>query len=184
MSEKKNEVTTVLQNEKEQSLQSFILTQLDKFFIEHIPISTFKEMDPICKIISFSLIISFMNLEINISFAIDMYVFGGLAYFLFGGLFVYFTVESYYSNYKQAFISLNSNAGSCSTVPITISNSYLAGLYSAFFFHLIFTFLLHYYHQHCRLERKLDRDGTIQLLLGIVFAVFEWVLHHQQFTIQ
>ena len=140
MSEKKNEVTTVLQNEKEQSLQSFILTQLDKFFIEHIPISTFKEMDPFCKIISFSLIISFMNLETNISIAIDMYVFGGLAYFLFGGLFVYFTVESYYANYKQAFISLNSNAGSCSTVPITISNSYLAGLYSAFFFHFIITY--------------------------------------------
>ena len=61
MSGKKNEVTTVLQNEKEQSLQSFILTQLDKFFIEHIPISTFKEMDPFCKIISISLIKFFMN---------------------------------------------------------------------------------------------------------------------------
>ena len=109
----------------EQSFKSFILSQLNKFFIEHIPVSTFKEMSPFCKCIFFLLRNCYSQRKFIYT---DMYTFGGMAYLLFGGMFIYFTVESYYANYNQAFISLNTNAGTCSTVPITITSSYLAGI--------------------------------------------------------
>ena len=36
---------------------------------------------------------------------------------------------SYYANNNQALISLNTNEGFCSTVPITVTSSYLTGSY-------------------------------------------------------
>ena len=40
-----------------QSLQHFFLSHLDKFFVEHIPIDSFKDMNPVCK---FQLLIVYM----------------------------------------------------------------------------------------------------------------------------
>ena len=56
-----------------------------------------------------------------------MYTFGSIAYAAAVALFVYYTVSSYYSNLNAAFISLTPDAGSCSTVSITVTNTYLGG---------------------------------------------------------
>lgn len=58
---------------------------------------------------------------------VDMYTFGTVAYAAAAALFIYYTVTSYNSTLNQAFISLTSDAGSCTTVPITTSSSFLAG---------------------------------------------------------
>ena len=58
---------------------------------------------------------------------LDMYTFGSIAYAAAIALFTYYTVSSYYSNLNAAFISLTPNAGSCSTVAITVTNTFLGG---------------------------------------------------------
>ena len=56
-----------------------------------------------------------------------MYTFGTVAYAFAAALFIYYTVTSYNSISRQAFISLTSDVGTCTTVPITTSNTFLAG---------------------------------------------------------
>lgn len=56
-----------------------------------------------------------------------MYTFGTVAYAAAAALFIYYTVTSYNATLSQAFISLTNDAGTCSTVPISTSSSFLAG---------------------------------------------------------
>ena len=43
----------IIKGEEEgaQSLTNFVLSHLDKFFIDHIPIASFAEMQPACKLL-------------------------------------------------------------------------------------------------------------------------------------
>ena len=43
----------IIKGEEEgaQSLKNFVLSHLDKFFVDHIPIASFAEMQPECKAI-------------------------------------------------------------------------------------------------------------------------------------
>ncbi len=42
----------IIKGEEEgaQSLKNFVLSHLDKFFVDHIPIASFAEMQPECKL--------------------------------------------------------------------------------------------------------------------------------------
>ncbi len=55
-----------------------------------------------------------------------MYTFGTLAYCCSIGLFFYFVSTSYTSALNQPFISISDNAGNCHTVPIAVTDSYMA----------------------------------------------------------
>ena len=55
-----------------------------------------------------------------------MYSFGFIAYLAAIGVFVYFTYTSYNDAIKQAYISLTTDGGDCSSVPISITGTYYA----------------------------------------------------------
>lgn len=55
-----------------------------------------------------------------------MYYFGTVAYIAMISLFVYFTYSSYNNAISQAFIALDETSGTCNTVPIAVTGSYLA----------------------------------------------------------
>ncbi len=55
-----------------------------------------------------------------------MYYVGTIAYMAMIGTFVYFTYASYLGSIQQAFIALDPSSGDCSSVPIAITNTYLA----------------------------------------------------------
>jgi hypothetical protein len=55
-----------------------------------------------------------------------MYYFGTVAYVATIALFVYFTNTSYQSAISQPFIAITVNAGDCQTVPIAVTNSFMA----------------------------------------------------------
>lgn len=44
-----------------QSLQNFFVSQVDKFFVEHIPIDSFKEMNPVCKFFFICYVVAFVS---------------------------------------------------------------------------------------------------------------------------
>jgi hypothetical protein len=57
---------------------------------------------------------------------IDLYFFGTVAYFISFGMLAYFFYVNYENAKNQAFISLESDAGQCNTVPITVTDTFLA----------------------------------------------------------
>jgi hypothetical protein len=55
-----------------------------------------------------------------------MYLFGTVAYILSIGLFLYFVSTSYQSSLHAAFIAITVDAGDCHTVPVSVTNSFMA----------------------------------------------------------
>lgn len=57
---------------------------------------------------------------------LDLYFFGTTAYLIAFAMFAYFFYINYENSISQAFISLESDAGDCNTVPVEINGNYLA----------------------------------------------------------
>lgn len=89
--------------EATETLKDFIINHVNHFYINHIPFDSIKDMSEIY-----------------------LYFFGTVAYLFSFIMFAYFFYENYKSSLDQAFISLQSSAGDCSTVPIKIQGTYLA----------------------------------------------------------
>jgi hypothetical protein len=94
--------TSHLEKEEEHTIKSFFLQQLNKFFVQHLPMESLKEFPP-----------SYM------------YYVGTISYMAMIGTFVYFTYQSYIGSIEQAFIALDPSSGDCSSVPIAITQTYL-----------------------------------------------------------
>eukprot|EP01033_Poteriospumella_lacustris_P007220 gene7220-5196_t len=90
-------------DDEEHSIKSYVIQQLNKFFVQHLPMESLKEFPP-----------SYM------------YYAGTVAYMVMIATFVYFTFQSYLSSVQQAFIALDPSSGDCTSVSIAISNTYLA----------------------------------------------------------
>jgi hypothetical protein len=58
--------------------------------------------------------------------SLGKYVVGSVCYAVVLAIFIYFTYTNYVSQMEQAFISLDPGSGTCSSVPISISTTYLA----------------------------------------------------------
>ncbi len=105
------------------SLQEFVFEQANKFFIDHIPIETIKDLPNTCKT-------SFLTIRnpTHSSFFlyIDLYFFGTVAHLLAMLLFIYFVYNNYSQAVSEAYISLTTDGGDCNTVPISITGTYLA----------------------------------------------------------
>eukprot|EP01038_Epipyxis_sp_PR26KG_P008682 gene8682-11733_t len=88
-------------DDQEASLSEFVKNQFNKFFIDHIPIDSFKELPPTY-----------------------MYYFGTVAHIVALVLFIGFTVTNYQSAISQKYISLQYSQG-CSSVPISVGGTFL-----------------------------------------------------------
>lgn len=87
----------------EQKLNEFVWSQLDNFFVENIPIEYLKNLA-----------------------GCYLYSFGIFAYCVLLVVFFYFFYTNYVNSINQAFISLDDDSGTCETVPVPITGSFLA----------------------------------------------------------
>jgi len=85
-----------------QKYKRVLKEKLTKFYVDHIPIESIQEMSPVY-----------------------VYTYGTVAYLLSLFFFLGFLIQNYYSNINAAYMSLDSS-GNCKTIPIAVSNSYLA----------------------------------------------------------
>ena len=86
------------EEEDESNLATFAAAQVDKFFVDHIPMSSLKDLP-----------------------SGYMYIFGTVAYAFALATFIYFVYTSFNAARSQAFIALDQSSGDCNTVPIAIT---------------------------------------------------------------
>eukprot|EP01031_Cornospumella_fuschlensis_P042177 gene42177-51502_t len=95
--------STVEGEEEEHTMYEYIVGHLDKFFVEHIPVASLKELPPVY-----------------------MYYGGFVAYLSAFALFAYFVGTSYLAAMEQSYIATDKNSGQCESVSIAVTGSYLA----------------------------------------------------------
>jgi hypothetical protein len=101
----------------------FLVYEFRNFFVDNIPIEVVKDLPKFSKFnVSF-----FCCLCLFISCCVSgKYLVGSISYAIVVAIFIYFTYTNYVDEMVQAFISLDPTSGQCTSVPISISTTYLA----------------------------------------------------------